>query len=59
MSRRLLAQRSRSENWQDHDVEEHLAILAALESSDGERAAKLMGAHVESAVRHWSPRAEG
>jgi DNA-binding GntR family transcriptional regulator len=59
VGRRLLAQRSRSENWQDHDVEEHRAILAALESGDGERAAKLMGAHVESAVRHWSPRAEG
>jgi DNA-binding GntR family transcriptional regulator len=58
VGRRLLAQRSRSERWQDHDVEEHRAILEALESGDGERAAQLMGAHVESAVRHWSPRAD-
>lgn len=56
VGRRLLAQRSRAESWQDHDVEEHRAILEALEDGDGERAANLMGAHVESAVRHWSPR---
>jgi monothiol glutaredoxin len=34
-------------------------IDEALEAGDGERAARLMSAHVESAVRHWSPRAEG
>ena len=31
----------------------------ALEAGDGERAAQLMRAHVESAVRHWSPRGDG
>ena len=46
------------EDWQDHDVEEHRAIVAALEAGDGERAARLMSEHVESAVRHWSPRAD-
>jgi DNA-binding GntR family transcriptional regulator len=58
VGRRLLAQRRRAANWQDDDVAEHRAILEALESGDGERAARLMGAHVESAVRHWSPRPE-
>ena len=56
VGRRLLAQRRRAESWQDHDVEEHRAILEALEAGDGELAASLMRAHVESAVRHWSPR---
>jgi DNA-binding GntR family transcriptional regulator len=56
VGRRLLAQRRRAESWQDHDVEEHRAILQALEQSDGELAASLMRAHVEDAVRHWSPR---
>ncbi len=59
VGRRLLAQRSRTEDWQDHDVDEHREILEALEARDGEGAARLMRAHVESAVRHWSPRAEG
>ena len=59
VGRRLLAQRSRSEDWQDHDVEEHRAILEALEAGDSERAAELMRAHVGSAVRHWAPRADG
>jgi DNA-binding GntR family transcriptional regulator len=58
IGRRLLAQRRTSENWQDDDVREHRAILEALEAGDGETAARLMGAHVESAVRHWSPRAD-
>ena len=57
VGRRLLAQRRRSAQWQDHDVEEHQAILAAFEAGDGERAAELMRDHVESAFRHWSPRA--
>ena len=59
LGRQLLAQRRRAENWQDHDVDEHRAIVAAIEAGDGVRAAHLMGAHVESAVRHWSPRPEG
>ncbi len=56
VGRRLLAQRSRSANWQADDVEEHRAILEALSSGDGKKAARLMRVHVESAVRHWSPR---
>ena len=59
VGRRLLAQRRRAENWQHDDVEEHRAILEALENGDGEHAAALMRAHVGSAVSHWSPRAEG
>lgn len=56
VGRRLLAQRRRSEQWQDHDVKEHEAILAAFEAGDADRAAELMRDHVESAFRHWSPR---
>ena len=59
VGRRLLAQRRRSQDWQDHDVAEHRVIIEALEAGDGERAARLMSEHVESAVRHWSPRGEG
>jgi len=58
VGRQLLAERRRTEDWQDHDVEEHRAIVEALEAGDGERSARLMGAHVESAVRHWAPRGE-
>jgi DNA-binding GntR family transcriptional regulator len=58
IGRRLLAQRRRTDDWQDHDIEEHRAIVAALEAGDGERAAQLMAAHVGDAVRHWSPRTE-
>ena len=56
VGRRLLAERRRVSSWQDDDVAEHEAIVLALESRDGERAAALMRAHVASAVRHWSPR---
>ena len=56
VGRRLLAQRRRSEQWQDHDVKEHEASLAAFEAGDADRAAELMRDHVESAFRHWSPR---
>jgi DNA-binding GntR family transcriptional regulator len=59
IGRRLLAQRRRSAEWQGSDVEEHRAIVEAIEAGDGERAARLMRAHVESAFRHWSPRADG
>jgi len=58
VGRRLLAQRRRSQDWQDHDVAEHRVIVEALEAGDGERAARLMSEHVESAVRHWSPRTD-
>ena len=56
VGRRLLAERRRAPGWQHDDVAEHRAIVAALEAGSGKRAAALMRAHVESAVRHWSPR---
>jgi DNA-binding GntR family transcriptional regulator len=59
VGRQLLAQRRQADEWQDHDVEEHRAIVDALAAGDGERASQLMRAHVEDAVRHWSPRGDG
>jgi DNA-binding GntR family transcriptional regulator len=59
IGRRLLAQRRRSAEWQGSDIEEHHAIVEAIEAGDGDRAAELMRAHVESAFRHWSPRTNG
>lgn len=56
VGRRLLAERRRTPTWQHDDVAEHRAIVAALEARNGRKAALLMRAHVESAVRHWSPR---
>jgi DNA-binding GntR family transcriptional regulator len=56
VGRRLLAQRQRVSTWRSDDVFEHEQIVAALERRDGRRAARLMREHVESAVRHWSPR---
>ena len=53
VGRRLLARRRAAPAWQDHDVEEHLAILAALHARDAERAAQLMEDHVRDALRHW------
>ena len=35
IGRRLLAQRRRTDDWQDRDIEEHRAIVAALEAGDG------------------------
>ena len=58
VGRRLLAQRRRSAEWQGSDIEEHRAIVEAIEAGDGDRAAQLMRAHVQSAVRHWSPRGD-
>jgi DNA-binding GntR family transcriptional regulator len=58
IGRRLLAQRRRSADWQGSDIEEHRAIVDAIESGEGDRASDLMRAHVESAFRHWSPRSE-
>jgi len=54
VGRRLLAQRRRAVSWQATDVEEHRAILGAVESGDGALAARLMREHVAGAVRHWS-----
>lgn len=56
VGRRLLAERRRAPTWQADDVAEHRAIAEALADGDSETAARLMRTHVESAVRHWSPR---
>jgi DNA-binding GntR family transcriptional regulator len=53
VGRRLLARRRAAPAWQEHDVDEHVAILAALHERDGEHAAQLMEEHVRDALRHW------
>ncbi len=58
VGRRLLAQRRRTEAWQDKDVDEHRAVATAVAAGNGARAAALMRAHVGAAVLHWSPRPE-
>ena len=59
VGRRLLARRRAQPEWQEADVAEHDVLLGAVEAGDGERAERLMRAHVESAWRHWSGRAPG
>jgi DNA-binding GntR family transcriptional regulator len=56
VGRRLLASRRSQPDWQDADVAEHEALLAAIEAADGALAESLMRAHVESAWRHWARR---
>lgn len=56
VGRRLLASRRSQPDWQDADVAEHDALLAAIEAGDGALAESLMHAHVESAWRHWARR---
>ncbi|HEY7344709.1 MAG TPA: GntR family transcriptional regulator [Gaiella sp.] len=56
VGRRLLASRRAQPTWQDADVAEHEELLETIEAGDGDRAASLMRAHVESAWRHWSRR---
>ena len=57
VGRRLLARRRAQPDWQEADVDEHLALLAAIEAGDGDRADVIMREHVESAWRHWSGQA--
>jgi DNA-binding GntR family transcriptional regulator len=54
VGRRLLARRRTQPDWQESDVDEHLGLLDAIDAQDGDRAERLMRAHVESAWRHWS-----
>lgn len=54
VGRRLLASRRSQPDWQEGDVAEHEELLRAIEAQDPAGAEKLMGAHVESAWRHWS-----
>ncbi|HWV86209.1 MAG TPA: GntR family transcriptional regulator [Capillimicrobium sp.] len=58
VGRRLLAQRRAAPHWQDGDVAEHRAILAAIAARDGDRAAALMESHVRDALQHWEPERE-
>ena len=53
------ARRRAQPDWQEADVAEHEVLLAAVEAGDGDRAERLMRAHVESAWRHWSGRSPG
>ena len=55
VGRRLLSRRQATPRWQDADVEEHEAILAAIAAGDGDRAAALMEEHIRDALRHWQP----
>jgi len=54
VGRRLLARRASAPDWQDNDVREHEAILAAVGAGDGEAAERLSRDHVLAAVRHWN-----
>jgi DNA-binding GntR family transcriptional regulator len=56
VGRRLLARRAGEPDWKRADVREHEAILGALEARDGDRAERLVRAHVVDALRHWNPR---
>lgn len=55
VGRRLLSRRQATPRWQDADVEEHAAILAAIRDADGDRASALMEEHIRDALRHWQP----
>ena len=53
IGRRLLAARATSAEWRRADVAEHLEIMTAVGAGDGERAARLMAAHIGEALQHW------
>jgi DNA-binding GntR family transcriptional regulator len=55
VGRRLLARRAGSPDWKPADVAEHESILAAVEARDGERAERLVRAHIVDALAHWNP----
>ena len=55
VGRRLLSRRRAAPRWQDADIAEHEAILAAVRDRDGETAAGLMEEHIRDALRHWQP----
>jgi DNA-binding GntR family transcriptional regulator len=55
VGRRLLSSRQTTPRWQDADVREHEAILAAVRDGDGDAAATLMEEHIRDALRHWQP----
>jgi DNA-binding GntR family transcriptional regulator len=53
VGRRLLSARSATQDWVSADVEEHEAILEAVEQGDAGRAAALMSDHIGDALQHW------
>jgi DNA-binding GntR family transcriptional regulator len=53
VGRRLLSRRSATQDWVPADIDDHRAIALAVEHGDAERAAALMAAHIDSALRHW------
>ena len=53
VGRRLMARRAAVEDWREPDVEEHRAILAAVQAGAAGSAADLMQRHVRGALRHW------
>jgi DNA-binding GntR family transcriptional regulator len=53
VGRRLLSRRSATQDWVPADIADHRAIALAVEHGDAERAAALMAAHIDSALRHW------
>jgi DNA-binding GntR family transcriptional regulator len=55
VGRRLLARRAGAADWQHSDVDEHQAILDAVQRGDGERAERLVREHIGAALRHWNP----
>jgi DNA-binding GntR family transcriptional regulator len=55
VGRGLLARRRAAPSWQDADVAEHEAILEAVLASDPDLADALTRAHVEGALRYWTP----
>ena len=55
VGRGLLARRRAAPTWQEADVAEHQAILEAVLEGDALRAEALTRAHVEGALRYWTP----
>jgi DNA-binding GntR family transcriptional regulator len=53
IGQRLLAARAAEGDWRGSDACEHRAVAEAVADGDGERAASLMLAHVQDALRHW------
>jgi DNA-binding GntR family transcriptional regulator len=53
VGRRLLSRRSATQDWVPPDIADHRAIALAVAHRDAERAAALMAAHIDSALRHW------
>ncbi|HZU40316.1 MAG TPA: GntR family transcriptional regulator [Solirubrobacteraceae bacterium] len=55
VGRRLLARRAGAPEWQQSDISEHRAIMAAVQRRDGVEAERLSREHIGDALRHWNP----